>query len=54
MNSESLLAIYLSSPSGGQFHVLNPSMNAQQIKLNQIHTFPGPEVSLQNEKTFII
>lgn len=44
-NSEGLLAVYLSFPSGCQFHVLNPTINGQQIKINQIHTFPGPEVS---------
>lgn len=44
-SSEGLLAVYLSFPSGCQFHILNPTLNGQQIKINQIHTFPGPEVS---------
>lgn len=44
-DSNGFLAVYLSFPSGCQFHVLNPTMNGQQIKINQIHMFPGPEVS---------
>lgn len=50
-NIEGLLAVYLSFPSGCQFHVLNPTLNGQQIKINQIHTFPGPEVSYKSYET---
>lgn len=45
--SEGLLAVYLSFSNGCQFHVLSPTLNGPHIKMNQIHTFQGPEVSVE-------